>query len=647
MRQCVPILTGFVGVLCCLLVAGYFYTRGQIIETTRLQVEQMMGSITRQHGYSYRWVETVMGSMLKLATTLSSMDPVQRNDIDPRITGIISDERGKQTVEICLAEENGKAWQRYYDSQGARPIPGENPLPEDISGFTPNGIFPCTAQEVAAFTAPRWLDPVVETAPDSFRFVTIRYSAPVLKAQPDGTQATIGVCTISLAMPWLAERLRAFSFFESSTVFFLTNTGQWTLPEEASGPITLLKTRALVSEGGELPVLYDNTLWLAVFMPLMENSLYMVVLIPQDHLFGSLYTLTQLLAACGLGVLLLAAYSLYRTTRHLLNPLSSLRELAARLARGELEAIPDPQAALPPPPFPDEAQRIKIITEKIRQDLRQRVNDLTLIGRTRERLFGELTFARSLQEKLRPLPLPPMADVEIATFVHTAENVCGDLYDYFLQSPRRLCCVMGNVTERGVPAALLMGRIGPLLHELLLSGLSPAKALASINHTLMPVNGKAAPMISVLAGVLDMDTGSFCWASAGQLPPLRCLGPKAEYMEWTSNVALGIRAEEIYQEKEVLLSPGESLLFAGQRLLSLTGLYEQENLLKPDAQDGYARAQGEKGHEYTEEHVRKFLQNRTEPLEELLPLLYADICHTLGKAPQDDLTFFAIRWQPL
>lgn len=152
------------------------------------------------------------------------------------------------------------------------------------------------------------------------------------------------------------------------------------------------------------------------------------------------------------------------------------------------------------------------------------------------------------------------------------------------------------------------------------------QALGNINRMLPLADAqdrsKAPTKISALAGVLDLDSGVFRWASAGQLPPFLCRTDRVEPMEWTGNTALGIRAEEVYLEQETRLAVGESLLFAGQRLLSLSGETEEP---------------------YTMERLGHFIQSRKEALSDLLPLLYADIRRTLGREPQDDLTFFAVR----
>jgi sigma-B regulation protein RsbU (phosphoserine phosphatase) len=304
--------------------------------------------------------------------------------------------------------------------------------------------------------------------------------------------------------------------------------------------------------------------------------------------------------------------------------LGPLGQLAARLARGELEVDPLAPPPQPAPRFPDEAQRLRQATETLRKALHQRVRDLTLIGRTRERLFGEMTFARSMQEAMRPQKLPSAPDLEVAAFVHTASDVCGDMYDYFYQRPRRLCCVMGNAAAHGVPAALLTSRVIPLLHELLLSGFAPGRALENINRVLSPAASREQHMVSVFVGILNLDDGRFRFACAGHAPPFRRQGREADQLEWTGNVPLGIRDEEIYPEREIHLRPGETLFFSGPRLLSV---------------------QDAAGRDFGEGALRRFLAENAEAPTSLVRSLYTRLRNHAGGPPRDDLTFFAVRWR--
>jgi len=606
-RQSIPIMVGLVGVLALLLTLGYLHAREQILASARAQMAQLVGSIARQDDYNRNWLERGMQPLVRLVATFPHLNTQEQKAADANLSAIISDTRGRQIVDVLLLGENGKVTVRRYDSKKL------------LSVGSPS-TTKWTRQRVLALTTPEWHAPEV----DARRNLMLRYSVPIVDKDSSGKAQNIGVCSVSLAISWFADRVRSFSPFKNGSVFFLSQDGKWTLPPQDDIPLARLKARILAHASGESRLIWNDKPYMAVYMPMAGGKLHLGLLIPRKDLFGDLDRLTHLLGIIGLAVLLLAAYSLHRTTETVLSPLKPLGQLAARLARGELEADPQTPAPGPATRFPDEAHRLRQATEKLRQALHQRMQDLTLIGQTRERLFGEMTFARNMQESMRPPKLPHTPDMEVAAFVHTAGDVCGDMYDYFSQSPRRLCCVMGNAAAHGVPAALLTSRVIPLLHELLLSGLAPGKALENCNRVLGPAASREQHMVSVFVGILDLDDGLFRWASAGHTPPFRSLGQEVNQLDWTGNMPLGIRDKETYPEREIRLRPGESLLFVGPRLLSVQ-----------DAQ----------GRGYGEEALRCFLARNTEAPTGLVRALYAQIRDHAGGPPQDDLTFFAVCWR--
>lgn len=605
-RQSIPIMIGLAGVIALLLTLGYLYAREQILASTKAQIAQLTGSIARQDDYNRNWLQRGMRPLVRMAARFPRLNAARQAKADAALSAIISDARGRQTVDILFLNAAGRLMLRRYDSRGLL-----------YAGPPKDGLTP---EQVRNFSTPRWFTPVVNARRD---FV-LRYSVPIPDQTPEGRGKAIGICSAELAISWFAERVRSFSPFRNCDVFFLTRAGSWTLPPKDDASLAWLKQRMLARGSGENSLVRNGIPYTAVYTPMNGGDLLLGLLIPRKDIFGGLDRLTHLLSGIGLVVLLLAGYSLHRTSRAVLRPLNALEELAGRLARGELDAVADAAPHVSESRFPNEAQRLRRATETLRQALHQRVRDLTLIGRTRERIFGEMEFARALQEAMRPKPLSPNANVEVAPFVHMAGDVCGDMYDYFFQNPRQLCGIMGNAAARGVPAALLTGRVIPLLHELLLSGLGPGKALEYINRVLGSSPSGELHMVSVLAGTLNVEDGLFRWACAGQSPPFRCFGHEVEQLEWTGNMPLGISETEHYREHETLLRPGETLFFSGPRLLSVRNA---------------------EGKAYGEHALRAFLAHSDKRPDALTTTLFMNLCEHAGQPPQEDLTFFALRWK--
>ena len=609
-RQSVPILAGFAMLLISLLLLGYLYLRQNILNTARSQVLQLVGSIARQDEYSRQWVERGMGSLAALSRTFPKLSMAKQIEADRRVVSMISDLRGRQTVDVRYFDTDDVLHWRRYGSAG---------LLQTAKGSTAAGSW--TEDQLRTYQKPQWHKPMVSAE----RSLTLSYCMSLRRPSATAGTPAEGILCVNMDTPWFLDRVYSLSTFEDSLPFFLTTDGYWTLPAKADAPLEDLRQRMLRTSDGEMSVRYEGKTYTAVFMHLRHAELRMGVLIPREMLFGRLDQMSSLLMTLGFVALCMVAYSLYHSSTVYLLPLEPLGRLADRLSRGELRVNPAGQEHNLQR-LPRVAQRVHLATEQLRTALSQRVHDITLAAQAKERLLGELAFARTLQESLRPPPAQEHPALDMAARVHTASEVCGDMYDHFWLNAHQVCCIMGSVAERGVPAALNTGRVIPLLHELLLAGRSPGKALCSANQALAP----ASIMVNALVGVLDVEKGVFHWASAGQQPPFlfeaRESTKHPSVLQWTGNVPLGVRVDEAYQERETRLTPEQGLLFVGQRLLFVR---------KPH------------GKSYGEDGMLRFLRTHATAHDctTLLRDLYADLETFAGSPPPEDLTSFALRWK--
>ena len=187
-----------------------------------------------------------------------------------------------------------------------------------------------------------------------------------------------------------------------------------------------------------------------------------------------------------------------------MRPLRSLASSLERLAGGDLDT------PFPEPGRRDEIGMMLVAFERTRITLRTSLRNFVRSTAAQQRLANELAVARAIQESMLPEIFPALPDVDVCAHIDMAREVCGDLYDCFVSdaAPQRLCCVMGNVCGKGIPAALIMNRIMSLARAALLRGLSPARTLEWVNAALLRHN--ASPMfVTMLVGVLDGTTGRF------------------------------------------------------------------------------------------------------------------------------------------
>lgn len=133
------------------------------------------------------------------------------------------------------------------------------------------------------------------------------------------------------------------------------------------------------------------------------------------------------------------------------------------------------------------------------------------------RMQGELDTARRIQTGMLPRPdaLAGTAGLELAAYSEPAKTVGGDFYDFFLVSPRRLCFVIGDVSGKGLPSALLMALAKAQIKSAALrADGDPGRALTAANDAIAQDNPEFL-FVTAVAGCLDLDSGALALANAG------------------------------------------------------------------------------------------------------------------------------------
>ena len=214
--------------------------------------------------------------------------------------------------------------------------------------------------------------------------------------------------------------------------------------------------------------------------------------------------------------------------------------------------------------------------------LGQLVREQEAEARDRERIEQELHVAQLIQQQFLPKSLPELPTWRIAAFYRPARTVGGDFYDFIELSDGRVMVVTGDVTDKGVPAALVMSSTHALLRDNSSRLRSPAEVLARVNDLLCE-DIPAHMFVTCLAMVLDPPTGRIEFANAGHnLPYVRGTDGQVRELRATG-MPLGLMPGMTYEQSSAVIAPGEQLL------LYSDGLIEQHD----DAGEmfGFDRAQ--------------------------------------------------------
>jgi sigma-B regulation protein RsbU (phosphoserine phosphatase) len=180
-----------------------------------------------------------------------------------------------------------------------------------------------------------------------------------------------------------------------------------------------------------------------------------------------------------------------------------------------------------------------------------------------ERLRQELRLARDIQQSFLPADFAVFddGDPELFARVHPAREVSGDLYDFFRLPDDRLAFFLGDVSGKGMPAALFMIAVRTLIHNLAPTIQSPAELLRRLNTALVADNPTAL-FVTLAHGIYDRRDGSLALALGGHPAPLlRRRDGRVVPVEAEPGVLLGCSAVDLRVNDTVLsLRPGETLI---------------------------------------------------------------------------------------
>jgi serine phosphatase RsbU (regulator of sigma subunit)/anti-sigma regulatory factor (Ser/Thr protein kinase) len=177
---------------------------------------------------------------------------------------------------------------------------------------------------------------------------------------------------------------------------------------------------------------------------------------------------------------------------------------------------------------------------------------------TRQRFEQELEVARLIQQNFLPRELPDLPGWQIAAYYRPAREVGGDFYDVIPLPDGRVAFVVGDVTDKGVPAALVMSATRSVLRASAQRLVEPGAVLERVNDHLCP-DMPEKMFVTCLYGVLDPVTGHLRFANAGHdLPYVKTAEGVVELR--ARGMPLGLMPGMAYEEKEATLEPGDSVL---------------------------------------------------------------------------------------
>jgi len=183
----------------------------------------------------------------------------------------------------------------------------------------------------------------------------------------------------------------------------------------------------------------------------------------------------------------------------------------------------------------------------------------------RQGLEHELRIARHIQQTLLPKELPRMEGWELHAHYQPAQAVGGDFYDFFRFQDGRIGLVIGDVTDKGIPAAMVMATTRALLRSVAFRVIEPGMVLERTNDLLCP-DIPQTMFVTCLYAVLDPVSGYLKYANAGHNLPLRRIDGRIEKL-YATGMPLGLMTHMQYEQKETMIRPDERILFYSDGLI--------------------------------------------------------------------------------
>lgn len=292
-------------------------------------------------------------------------------------------------------------------------------------------------------------------------------------------------------------------------------------------------------------------------------------------------------------------------------------------------------------------------TNKMRRDMVGFIECLYSVMAERQRTATELDVARQIQMSAVPHDFDSLTErfaLDIAGFMRPAREVGGDFYDVFEVGERGVAFVIGDVSGKGVPAALFMMRAQSLLRQYLLETDDLGTAFTLANRQLCERND-AMLFVAAFACVVNTATGEVRYANAGYNSPVLKQNGKLGHLACRPGLVLGAMDVVKYREGSFVCSPGDGLLLytdgVSEAANAAEELYGEERLLETLARIDASGGEGVPvGSDVQAPDVAAAASAAAaSSAQTAVNSLVASVDAFAGEAPQaDDITMLAFRW---
>ena len=395
------------------------------------------------------------------------------------------------------------------------------------------------------------------------------YTVPIMRKNEQGEETLVGVLAVDMSIDFLKNTVDSIPVSDSGYAMILSAKNAIVAHPKSidlGADDTLVVQKVKTENGadfdrvsqksehglfrgfvgsGELSAIYYTTI--------KSNNWTFLVVWPMQKFLEDQSALLRLIAimiVCGYVLILVFVLVIsFRVSR----PLRELAQSVDKFGDGNYDA------ELPNVKGHDEIALLTEAFSRMQASIKENINAQKNLGR----IERELDFARNIQ--LAMLPESEKDEIcdddrhELAPFILPAKEVGGDFYDFFKIDNDHLCVVVGDVSGKGVPAALFMMVSRIILRTMMKNLKSVVKTFNSTNYALAKRN-KQNMFVTVWMGIIDLRSGHVEFASAGHNPPaVRHEDGSVEFIPSRSGLVIAAMENVQYRQQVYDLKPGDTL----------------------------------------------------------------------------------------
>jgi len=419
--------------------------------------------------------------------------------------------------------------------------------------------------------SPAWSEPYYDTGGGETLMVT--YSVPFYR-EVDGKKKFTGIVTADLSLSWLEEMVSSLKIGKTGYGFLVSKKGKLiTHPDKSliMNKSSLNRTDTKINnhlfgisseilEGGIgfIPAKDPNTekrIWIA-YAPVPTTGWSLAAVFPKGELMEDLYNLNKVVLIVGLMGLVFLSVVIILFANSITRPLKILALKTRNIAKGNMDFT------LPGTDANDEIGKLTQAFRHMRTELKNYIEKLTKTTQEKEKIESELKIAASIQMSTLPKLIPPYtgrAEFELYATMKPAKEVGGDFYDFYFIDDKHLAFVIGDVSGKGVPAAIFMAVAKTYIQSIAKIIKVPGEILSKVNTELIN-NDDSSMFVTVFFGILNIETGEICYANAGHNPPILIRKERdPEFFERKDGHMLGAFVDGTVGEGKIQFYPGDIL----------------------------------------------------------------------------------------